>query len=340
MTESCSKKNVERKPKFLCKNCDYNTSKMSSWKKHIKTKKHKKSFLYKNETKNRECLFCGEIFFSRTTLWRHKKKCEKFINYNKKQQLLYNCFTKKKAEKAKKNGVFGDFSQKNKNNTESENTILTPEHHETKTQISELKNMVKNLIQTQTKLQENIKDYIDNPRTVNNNCNNSMTINMYLNNDCKDAMNLKDFVDNVTISWDDLDYTKANGYVNGISNIFAKQLKDLKPTERPIHCSDTKKLQFYFKDENKWEKDIQNNKMDESIKIITKKQMIQIKEWELAHPTYTEDNTLLEEWHNMILCIMGGKNEKEIKTNKEKIKKNIGNTVKLDHLINKKININ
>ena len=37
---------------------------------------------------------------------------------------------------------------------------------------------------------------------------------------------------------------------------------------------------FYFKDANKWEKDTQNKKMNESIKTITRKQMIQIKEWE------------------------------------------------------------
>ena len=40
---------------------------------------------------------------------------------------------------------------------------------------------------------------------------------------------------------------------------------DLNPTLRPIHCSDTKRLQFYVKDENKWEKDQQHEKLDKSI---------------------------------------------------------------------------
>ena len=34
----------------------------------------------------------------------------------------------------------------------------------------------------------------------------------------------------------------------------------------------------------------------------------------------------------MILCLMGGKNEAEIKTNKEEIKKKIGDTVNIEHL--------
>ena len=37
---------------------------------------------------------------------------------------------------------------------------------------------------------------------------------------------LKDFVQNVKISLEDLNYTKEHGYIKGISNIFAKHLND------------------------------------------------------------------------------------------------------------------
>ena len=43
---------------------------------------------------------------------------------------------------------------------------------------------------------------------------------MYLNQNCKDAMTLTDFVENIKISLQDLNYTKQNGYVKGITNIF------------------------------------------------------------------------------------------------------------------------
>ena len=63
----------------------------------------------------------------------------------------------------------------------------------------------------------------------------------------------------------ELMYTKDHGYVKGISNIFVKQLQDMKPTERPIHCSDTKKLQFYVKDEDMWNEDDEHEKIDKII---------------------------------------------------------------------------
>ena len=96
-----------------------------------------------------------------------------------------------------------------------------------------------------------------------NNCNNTnnISINMYLNKNCKNAMNLEDFVQNITVSLQDLDFSAQNGYAKGIANIFMKQLQDLAPTERPIHCSDKKRLQFYVKDDNKWAKDKNNEKI-------------------------------------------------------------------------------
>lgn len=315
MTKSCSKKYAAKNKNFYCEFCDYTTSKSSSWKKHILTKKHESN---KKKQNVKNCPFCKESFFSRTTLWRHKKKCEKNIYAAEESQLSEHGFTKICEKKGEKNVKKGDFFEEKK---------------DTNNQISELANMMKDLITNQNKLQQNMKSYMKNPHTINNNnCNNSMTINMFLNNDCKNAMNLKDFVNGLQISWDDLDYTKNNGYINGISNIFVKQLQDLKPSERPIHCSDTDNLKFYYKDENKWEQDKQNQKMDESIKIITKKQMIHIKEWEQANPTYTDDPELLEEWHAMILCLMGGTDAAEIKTNQEEIKKKIGTTVNIEHL--------
>ena len=38
-----------------------------------------------------------------------------------------------------------------------------------------------------------------------------------------------------------LKYTKDNGFVDGVGKMLTKRLQDLKPTERPIHCSDTKR---------------------------------------------------------------------------------------------------
>ena len=153
-----------------------------------------------------------------------------------------------------------------------------------------------------------------------------MNINIYLNEHCKNAMNLTDFVENVKVSLEDLLYTKNHGYVKGISNIFVKQLKDMEPTQRPIHCSDKKRLQFYVKDDNKWEKDNSNEKIDKSIDKITKKQILAIKLWEKEHPNYLEDEKLTRIWSKMIKNMGTGVSE-NVTAEKEKtnIKKVIVN---------------
>lgn len=170
-------------------------------------------------------------------------------------------------------------------------------------------------------IQEN-KDII--PRIGNNN----ISINVYLNEQCKNAMNLKEFVENLDVSVEDLMYTQQHGYVEGITNIFTKQLKDLQPTERPIHCSDIKRMQFYVKDDNIWTKDEEHKKIEKSIQDIKKKQICQLKKWEEENPLFMSNEDLLNQWQTMVKEIIG---PEENEKNKEKdmlyIKKQLANTI-------------
>ena len=136
-------------------------------------------------------------------------------------------------------------------------------------------------------------------------------------------MNLTDFVNNIKISLEDLHYTNQHGYVKGISNIFTKNLTDMKATERPIHCSDQKRLHFYVKDQDTWDKNSSNEKIDNSIRRITKKQIIQIKEWENEHPGFLDDAKLTSEWQCMMYNMMGSVEQRSKQKDGEAIKKNI-----------------
>ena len=60
------------------------------------------------------------------------------------------------------------------------------------------------------------------------NTNNSFNIQIFLNESCKDALNIDDFVKNIDINLDDLDYTKNNGLVEGISNAIIQNMSKLK----------------------------------------------------------------------------------------------------------------
>ena len=143
-----------------------------------------------------------------------------------------------------------------------------------------------------------------------------MTINVFLNEECKNAMNLTDFVDQFKVSLEDLKYTRDNGFAQGITNIFNNHLKDMDPTTRPIHCSDSKRLQFYVKDENEWVKDSDGTQLDSTINKIKIKQANSLTEWELEHPDFIKDPKLTDEW-----CSMMAKIAPESKNDIPKIKR-------------------
>ena len=164
--------------------------------------------------------------------------------------------------------------------------------------------------------------------------NNNVSINVFLNEHCKNAMNLTDFVDKIRITLDDLIKTRQFGYVNGISNIFIRNLRDLSDVERPIHCSDQKRLKFYIKDNNRWEKD-GAAKMKKAIGKVAIKQVRAIKEWEESHPGYLEDEDLMDQWRQMIQTTMGGISENDRERDEKEICRNVGTNVILKDALDK-----
>ena len=137
-----------------------------------------------------------------------------------------------------------------------ENKMFKDLFREQQKQMNETINLLKESVKTNANMI---------PKIGNKNCNNTISINLFLNQECKNAMNLTDFIDQLQVSLEDLDYSKNNGFVAGVTNIFTKQLKDMDPKDRPIHCSDTKRLQFYVKDDDKWARDENSNKLDQTI---------------------------------------------------------------------------
>ena len=125
---------------------------------------------------------------------------------------------------------------------------------------------------------------------------------------------------------EDLQFTKDNGYVQGISNIFIKNLNDMDVTERPIHCSDQKRLQIYVKNDDAWSKDKNNEKIDNTIEKISKKQLQTIKDWIKENPNYLDSEAKTDEYFTLVKNITQPNNEKNLKT----IKKKVGENVKID----------
>ena len=289
------KKFQKSSKKFYCEKCDYSSNRESQWRRHLSTTKHKMDNMdntldnVKSTKRCFECA-CGKVYKYNSGLSKHKKKCPLIM----------------------KNEVVPIVTENP--TTSSSKTGLSVE-------------VLNKLVEQNNTLMEKVIELSKDRQVINyQNCGNKkMTINVFLNQECKNAMNLTDFVENVKVSLEDLNYTKEHGYIKGISNIFVKHLKDLDPKERPIHCSDKKRMQFYVKEENKWEKDKANAKIDKTIEDITVKQIKRIKEWEKKHPDYLQNDKLLQEWHRMIQQITGSGEEVQ----KEQIKKSLGNTIEI-----------
>ena len=164
--------------------------------------------------------------------------------------------------------------------------------------------------------------------TINNN--QKVNVNVYLNTQCKDAISINEFINSLQLTFDDLMYTKDNGYVKGITNIFVKNLEDLDATSRPIQCSDQKKQQFYVKNESEWEEDDKHMKINKTIDSVAKKQINQIKEWQENNPDWHSTDAGIEEYMKIIQTAMGGKDDSEREKNNEVIKTNLSEAVVID----------
>ena len=307
-------------------------------------------------SKRYECI-CGKDYKFASGLSKHKAKCEIFQNANftcqKKSKKI-----KKGYQKFQKNAIFveneSSFTKKKDNsimvtipNQQNDVLALDGNNINNEYNLSEFVKQSLNQTETINKLLEQNSVLIEklNSKQTNNityqNCGNKkMTINVYLNEKCKDAMNLSDFVNNLNISLEDLLYTQQHGYMKGISNIFVKHLKDLDPNVRPIHCCDKRRLQFFVKDEDKWQKDKQNKKIDKSIRDLSVKQIKQLREWENQNPNYLHDEQLLTQWQKLVHQIMGPTDEVDRDRDNEQIIKKLGTTTELKEnlIITKKIN--
>ena len=248
--------------KFTCEICDYIASHKSKYERHLLTGKHvqrtneTKKGTHQNPSKSNvyACQKCKKIFNSRTTMWRHYNVCvtDTFNNVNS--------------------------ANDNKEDIKQMMSLIT----QLMTQNSEL---IKQIGATNNTTNNNTTN-----NTTNNNINNSKNFNIqfFLNDTCKDALNISEFIDSLKITLEDLDYSRKNGLVKGITDVMIKGLKELDVTKRPIHCTDKKRETMYIKDNAKWEKDEMHDKMRNTIVEIAKKERVALKEWVEKNPNWME----------------------------------------------------
>lgn len=172
----------------------------------------------------------------------------------------------------------------------------------------ELREMINTLIlQNQEMLMENkemrtmVKEMI--PK-IGNTTINKFNLQVFLNERCKDAINMSEFVSSLELEFSDLDDTRKNGIVQGITNIFVRGLRKLEQHQRPIHCSDLKREVLYVKDNDAWEKeDPDRTLLKRAISAVSKKQILMIKEWETANPGWASSERGRQLYLDMIRSV-------------------------------------
>tara|TARA_X000000368_G_C23045590_1_gene719004 strand:- start:1968 stop:2948 length:981 start_codon:yes stop_codon:yes gene_type:complete len=266
-------KNKKTTLNFYCELCDYSSSNNSNYNKHLRTKKH----LAKCDTKSRK--------------WQKKEKKEKtkffktcqFCNYNasKKYNWEKHIKTMKHKQKVAKSGKKVAKSGKSvKNQTNSHNNMDKLEL--LAKQVNLLTTTLNKVVETPTHT------------TINNNQTNNISFNLFLDKHCHNAQSLQDFVDNITFKLNDI--LKEDDVIeNFVSIKMLKNLNDIPITERPIHCTDQKRKNFFVKDKNEgWVKDVTCNEIYDSVNQLQKKAYMDFyNEYDkinpLPHDTVTEN---------------------------------------------------
>jgi len=253
-----------------CINCNFKCSKNIDWERHINTLKHKNRTNLNNieqqiTPENTENIFvckkCNKKYKARNSLWYHEKKCN-IINTIENN----NSFQENIIENSK------DLPETEK--TDKELIILLLKQN------NELQNKVLEICKNSSMNNSN-----NNNTTHTNSHNKAFNLNFFLNETCKNAMNITDFVDSIKLQLSDLENVGKIGYVEGLSKIIIKNLNALDVTERPVHCSDSKRDTMYVKDEDKWEKENENNeKVLKAIEDIANKNSKLVKEWKQKNP--------------------------------------------------------
>lgn len=154
--------------------------------------------------------------------------------------------------------------------------------------ITQLMTQNSELVKTIKEMAPSVGSHNNNTINSNNRTSNNFNIQLFLNEKCKDAINLSEFVESLKITLEDLDFSKKNGLVRGITDVMIKGLKKLDVTKRPIHCTDTKRDTMYIKDDAKWEKDETHEKMRNTIIKVANKERESLALWVEKNPNWME----------------------------------------------------
>jgi len=261
---------------------------------------------------------CGKVYKARNSLWYHKQRCTYVDDDNDND-----------------NDIIGD-SQTITEPTSDATTVLLllKQNQEFKTLMVEQYEKNQELQQQLVDAVKNNKGSITNNNNTTNNNNQQFNLNFFLNNTCKDAMNITDFLGNMDVNVDELEYIGHHGYVNGMTKMIMDRLKDMDVTKRPIHCTDVKRETMYIKDKDEWCKDTDElTKLRRILSSISMTNYRSVANWRQAHPkSEIMDSREYNFCYKMMRAILGDAEDEQIRLDNKIIK-----TFAKDLFVNKNV---
>jgi hypothetical protein len=336
---------IEKNKEFFnCEICNYKTSKITDYNKHLLTLKHqnrdKKATLSINcrnkISPNFNCEKCHYYTSKQTDYNKHLLTLKHKINNENNETVKKSPINICDGCSKQFNSYNSLWKHKNKYNCkkvddntikEPSNTITSEMFMEFFKQSKELQNV---LIEQNKELQNKLITMAQTPSIVNNNNtlnNNNQQFNLqfFLNETCKDAINITDFVNSLELKVEDFEATGKLGYVEGISRIIINEMNDMEVEKRPMHCTDFKRETLYIKDDNVWIKENQDkNKFKKVVKKVAQLNLNQFTKWQAKYPDCVKVNTKEnDEFIKLSLAALGSRDDEEEEKFMDKILKNV-----------------
>ena len=245
-----NKKMGKNEKKYECIICDFKTLYNSNYDKHLMTAKHKRLINTNKKPLKNGAVYdceCGKTYKHQSSLCKHKQNCRSINN---------NTFIDIQENSEEKPSLMDIISQ----NKEIMDALI-------------LQNGL--LMKQNQEMQKTIQEIVPNIGNNNNNntINNHFKIQNFLNEDCKDAINFSEFIENIKISFEDLEHQAEVGYINGVSRLFIENLQELGTHKRPIHCTDKKRKTLYIKENDTWDKEGSQNTLKKGIQEVSRKNL-------------------------------------------------------------------
>ena len=315
--------------KYTCDNCNFKCSKLSNYNSHLLTAKHIR--IHENTSKKAkvyECEICNNEYKFHSGLWKHKKTCS-YIHDNNVNEIqneiqyeeVQNPVVEQTSDAStvlrllKQNEEFKQLMAEQYNIMTEQYNVMTERHNENVALQQKNQELNQQLIAA-------LKD--GNGTVINNNNtnNNHFNLNFFLNDTCKDAMNISDFLGNLDVQIEEIEYIGNHGYVTGMTKMIMDRLKDMDITKRPIHCTDIKRETMYIKDNDEWSKDTDElTKLRRILHCIIMSNCRTVPKWKIAHPDCEEvDSRDYNFCYNMMRLILGDLEEEQVKLDNKIIK--------------------